>query len=192
MEEQFKKEFKQGRRYAADAARISDDRFTKKKELSSPSQGNDRIIAQAWVNVRGGLRVFAVYVWRSEGWTLRNEAVMKAVVTQARTTGHPWVMACDANMEPQRLQKKFAVTGFPRIQKATRLRGCVITSLPVGPHKTVTFLVERDMEIQDVREWKMPNTLPGYSGGKCQEEARQNEDKQKRRRKMNSDGSGRR
>ena len=34
------------------------------------------------------------------------------------------------------------------------------------PHKTVTFLVERDKEFQVLREQKMPKTLPGFSGGK--------------------------
>ena len=33
-------------------------------------------------------------------------------------------------------------------------------------HKTVTFLVERGKEIQDLCELKMPKALPGYSGGK--------------------------
>ena len=33
--------------------------------------GNEGRIAQAWVNVRGGLRVFSVYFWHSEGWTPR-------------------------------------------------------------------------------------------------------------------------
>ena len=29
--------------------------------------GNEGRIAQAWVNVRGGLRIFSVYFWHSEG-----------------------------------------------------------------------------------------------------------------------------
>ena len=32
---------------------------------------NEGRIAQAWVNVRGGLRLFSVYFWHSEGWTFR-------------------------------------------------------------------------------------------------------------------------
>ena len=32
---------------------------------SIPGKGGG--IAQAWVNVRGGLRIFAVYFWHSEG-----------------------------------------------------------------------------------------------------------------------------
>ena len=34
------------------------------------------------------------------------------------------------------------------------------------PHKSVTFLVERDMEIQEVRVLKMSKALPGYRGDK--------------------------
>ena len=62
--------------------------------------GNEGRIAQAWVNVRGGLRVFSVYSWHSEVWTPRNEALHAAVVKQANTTRHPWLVACDANMCP--------------------------------------------------------------------------------------------
>ena len=51
--------------------------------------------------VKGGLRVFSVYSWHSEGWTPRNEAWLEAVLKQARTTGHPWLIACDANMCPE-------------------------------------------------------------------------------------------
>ena len=61
--------------------------------------GNGRN-AQAWVNIRRGMWVFAVYVWHSEGWTPRNGALMEAVVKQARTTRHPWLVACDTNIDP--------------------------------------------------------------------------------------------
>ena len=69
--------------------------------------GNEGIIAQAWVNVRGGLRVFSVYFWHSEGWTPRNEALLEAVLKRARTTRHPWLTACDANMCPEDFEKSF-------------------------------------------------------------------------------------
>ena len=36
--------------------------------------GNEGRIAQAWVSVRGGMWVFAVYFWHSGGRTPRNEA----------------------------------------------------------------------------------------------------------------------
>ena len=56
--------------------------------------GNEGRIAQAWVNVRGGLRAFSVYFWHSEGWTPRNEALLEAVFMQAaNTTRHPWLVA---------------------------------------------------------------------------------------------------
>ena len=33
-------------------------------------------------------------------------------------------------------------------------------------HNAVTFRMERDKEIQEVREVKIPEALPGFSGGK--------------------------
>ena len=50
--------------------------------------GNEGKISPAWVNVRGGLRIFSVYFWHSEGWTPRNEALVEAVLKRARTR-HP-------------------------------------------------------------------------------------------------------
>ena len=49
--------------------------------------------------------VFSVYSWHSEGWTPRNEALLEAVLTQARTTRHPWLIACDAHVGPEDFEK---------------------------------------------------------------------------------------
>ena len=67
--------------------------------------GNEGRIAQAWVNVRGGLRIFSVYFWHSEGWSSRNEALLEAVLKRSRTTKHPWLIACDANTSPEDFEK---------------------------------------------------------------------------------------
>ena len=58
-------------------------------------EGTGRI-AQSCVNVRGGLRIFLVYFWHSEGWTSRNEALLEAVLKRTQTTKHPY-----ANMSPE-------------------------------------------------------------------------------------------
>ena len=47
-----------------------------------------------------------LYFWHSEGWTPRNEALLEAVLKQARTTRHPWFIACDANTCPEDFEKK--------------------------------------------------------------------------------------
>ena len=112
MEEQFNKEDKQGWRFAADAARITDEKASTEdrkhtsggvfvaldsnlgavvgaKEGAVESfPGNEARIAQAWINVRGGMRVFSIYFWHSEGWTPRNEALLEAVVKQAKAARH--------------------------------------------------------------------------------------------------------
>ena len=48
--------------------------------------GNEGRITQAWVNVRGGMRVLAAYFWHTEGGTPRNEAILDAVLERARVT----------------------------------------------------------------------------------------------------------
>ena len=66
-------------------------------------QKKGRRIAQAWVNIKGGLRV--VCFFHSGGWTPRNEALHEAVVKQAKTTRHPWLEAGDANTCPENFEK---------------------------------------------------------------------------------------
>ena len=129
MEEQFNKEAKEGWRFAADAARIADESADSEDHKHTSGgvfvafdsnlgavigteegpvesiPGNEGRIAQAWVNVRGGMRVFSVYFWHSEGWTPRHEALFEAVVKQVKTTKHPWLTACDANMCPEDFEK---------------------------------------------------------------------------------------
>ena len=85
MEEQFNKEAEEGWRFAGDAARITDKNASSEDRKHTSGGvfaevdsnlgavigteegsvnsilGNEGRIAQAWVNVRGGLRVFSVY-----------------------------------------------------------------------------------------------------------------------------------
>ena len=51
------------------------------------------------------MRVFLVYFWHSEGWAPRNEALLEAVVRQAKVTRHSWLVAFDANMSTEDFEK---------------------------------------------------------------------------------------
>ena len=55
--------------------------------------------------------VFSVYFWHSEGWTPRSEALLEALVKQAKTNRHPWLAACDANMCPEDFEKSLWFRG---------------------------------------------------------------------------------
>ena len=57
--------------------------------------GHGGRIAQTWVNVRGGMRVFAVYFWPSEGWTPRNDALMENSCEARENHQAPWLIARD-------------------------------------------------------------------------------------------------
>ena len=113
MEEQFNREAKEGWRFAADAARITDERVGSEgcKHTSggvlvavdsnlgtvvgegegavAPTPGNEGKIAQAWKMSEELCEFFSVYFWHSEGWTPRNEALPEAVLKRARVTRHP-------------------------------------------------------------------------------------------------------
>ena len=85
-----------------------------------PISGNGGRIAQARVHVRGGLRVFSVYFWHSEGWTLRSEALLEAVLKQAKTTRHPWLTAFDANMCPEDVEESVVSKGSDACSSSKR------------------------------------------------------------------------
>ena len=137
MEGQFNGEAKEGWRFAPDAARITDEAASsedrehtsggvfiavdsnlgavvgEEEEPVASIPGNEGRITQDWVNARGGMRVFSVYVWHSEGWTPGTEALLEAVLKRSRVTIHPWLLACDANMSPVELEKKPLVSEEP-------------------------------------------------------------------------------
>ena len=129
MEEQFNREAMEGWRFAASAPRITEEMAGDEDRKHTSGgvfvaidsnlgaivgaeegaiesiPGNEGRIAQAWVNVRGGLRIFSVYLWHSEVWSSRNELLLEAVLKRTRTTKHPWLEACDANMSPEDFEK---------------------------------------------------------------------------------------
>ena len=46
----------------------------------------------------------------------KNEALLEAVVKQARTTKHPWLTACDANMSPKKADVHRGANGIIDMQ----------------------------------------------------------------------------
>ena len=214
MVEQFNKETKEGWSFAADAAKITDENqaariasrrreatviwvqsSTRKMDLLRPSLGMKGGIAQSLANVRGGVRVFAMYSLHSEGWTPRSETLVEAVVEHARTAGHPSLVTCYANVTSEGLKKSLwskercMFTEVPEermstcrskgpcgemIERNVSIRHCqskfarkntkdmdVVENFESRPRKAVTFLVDRDGEIQEWCELKMPTALPG-------------------------------
>ena len=67
------------------------------EEAVESISGNEGKIDQAWVNVKGGLRVCSGH---SEEWSPRNEALLEAVLKRSRTTKHPWLIAYDVDISP--------------------------------------------------------------------------------------------
>ena len=77
----------------------------------------------------------AMRFWHSEGWRPRNEALMEAA-TQARTKRHPWLVACDANMDPQGFRRSRWFKETCMFSEA--LEAGVSTSRSTGPKGELT------------------------------------------------------
>ena len=48
-----------------------------------------------------GCACLLCFFWHSEGWTARKEVMMQEVLQQIAGEPSPWLIACDANMEPR-------------------------------------------------------------------------------------------
>ena len=72
--------------------------------------------------------MFAAYFWHTEGWSPRCEAILEAVLKRARTTKHPWLIACDANMSPEKFEKSL---WFRKDQMHVIAPGVVSTCRPI-------------------------------------------------------------
>ena len=69
----------------------------------------------------------------------------------------------------------------------------VVGDFESRPHKAVSFVVERDKEIQEWNEQKLPKVLPGYSGRKVARKKalkKQVEKKRRKKWKMEREESG--
>ena len=67
---------------------------------------NEARIDKAWGECQRRYAGLCRLLMHSEGWTPRNEALMEAVVKQARTARHPRLLACVANMNPEDFQEE--------------------------------------------------------------------------------------
>ena len=132
IEEQFYKETMEGWWFAAeDQKHTSGGVFVavgsnlgavvgKKEGTVMSIPGNEGRSAKVWVNVRGGMLMSAAYFWHTDGWSPRNEAILEAVLKRARTTKHPWLMTCDANMSARRISRKPLVSERSKACDSTR------------------------------------------------------------------------
>ena len=94
--------------------------------------GSEGRIAQAWVNVPGGMRVFSENIWHSEGWTPRNEALMGAVVKQVRISDNfKKILWFEAGTCSSRRQVKASQPAGPRVLMASLLENRTIMISPV-------------------------------------------------------------
>ena len=105
-----------------------------------PFPGSEGRIAQAWVNVPGSMRVFAVYSLALGMLDTEKEALMMEALKKQRRTRHPWLI-CDANMKQKTSRQAFGFktdTCFLGRQE----KACQLTD-PKGPSGE---LIERAYE----------------------------------------------
>ena len=130
-----------------------------------------------------------------EGWTPRNEALLEAVaritknpwLATCAANMSPldferslWFQKTRCMWWPQRkllragqqvqngewVQKVYDYVIACNSLKRNILQMKVVEDFESRPHKAVSFVVEREKEMQEWSEQKLPKVLPGYSGGR--------------------------
>ncbi len=69
---------------------------------ASPVGATGRL-AVGWVNVLGGIACISAYFWCGEGWSCRNQALMRRIIALKQDICCMWVLSADFNMEPEEL-----------------------------------------------------------------------------------------
>ena len=107
-------EAKEGWGFAADAARVTDERAS--SEDRRHTSGAVFVAIDSNLGAVVGEKEGAVasipgnegritQAWETCAWTPRSEALLEAVLKRARVTTHPWLVACDADMSPVEFEK---------------------------------------------------------------------------------------
>ena len=99
-------------------------------------------IAGAWVHLGpdSGMVILSVYLFHSEGASLRNKAILRQALAVAASYGSPWLIASDFNCEPEFVLSHWA----DGLEKANAY--VVATEEPthrpsVGVHRTLDFAI---------------------------------------------------
>ena len=104
---------------------------------------------------------------------------------RVKTSRHTWLIAGDANMCPEDFEESLWLQSRHLfIEALTEASMCmeVVEDFESRPHKAVSFVVERDKEVQVWREHRMPKARPGFSGGKKQRRKKAKKKRARRRR----------
>ena len=59
----------------------------------------------AWVDLRGGVCVYAMYGWQSEGLSTRNEEFLETIWTSPIGVRYCWISGCDADLDLDELSR---------------------------------------------------------------------------------------
>ena len=99
--------------------------------------------------------VASVYCWTGEGWSDRNEALIKHVAEKLEALKIPWVMALDGNMEPQQFSQGWWASTLPGVVVApTDPLGTCDTD---GARRTIDyFVVHKSLEefVVSIKVWQ--------------------------------------
>ena len=93
------------------------------------------------IKCQEGKHIFAVYFWHSEGWNVRNDALMSAVLKRVVSIGSHWIVRCDANMDPTTFAGSDLVKDFRAKVKARKRRVLCKGHSRSGHSKTLDHFV---------------------------------------------------
>ncbi len=127
----------------------------------SPPNSPGRIVG-AWIQAgpRGGLAVFSLYLWTSEGMTRRNVALVETALAAASACGCAWLLGADWNATPRELREAVG-TMLDRAGAVIRAPSEATCYPPTGHPKVLDYFVVDSRMADAVSEAQVAEEIAG-------------------------------
>ena len=122
------------------------------------SEGNQGRISEAWVYCQGGLHIFAVFFWHTEGWTPQNAVLIEAT--------------------PRNVAKSSRLHGSEQV--VTRYCWKSVTDFISKQHRPIMCEVWVKQIDKLQNKLHKPKEIPGHSAGKLRTDEIEHRTREKR------------
>ena len=147
-------------------------------------EGNEGCVAEIWIKCQEGVHIFVVCFWHCEVWSVRDEALVSAVLKRVANTRSHWIIAelklkhrhKEAPRPVLRAQEEWKCgERYIALWSANHLNGKskkvdVVSEYLTSPQKAVRGTVRSQKMEKWINKFEVLVKLPGASGGNANDE----------------------